>query len=52
MHQRFDDIGADRRVSDAAEEKPFKDQRWGGSHSPDFDVIDNPIVVTFASLGF
>ena len=24
----------------------------GGSHSPDFDVIDNPIVVTFASLGF
>ena len=29
MHQRFDDIGADRRVSDAAEEKPFKGQRWG-----------------------
>ena len=24
---------------------------WG-LHSPDFDVIDNPIVVTFASLGF
>lgn len=51
MHQRIDDIGADRRVSDAAEENLLK-TKMGGSRSPDFDVIDNPIVVTFASLGF